>query len=246
MLFIMTRFFKSIWTSSVNAVVLLTIASAEDVDLTKLPPAANVPVDFSREIYPIFKESCVQCHGPDKHKGNYRLDTKEGAFKPGKDGPNIIPGNSAKSPLIQMVAGLVEDGLMPPPDAKGNPEPLTKIQIGLLRAWIDRVASWPNGPIPEFTKELSFIRDIEPILTPSCVECHGPTQTKGGLRLDQREGLLKGGKNYGPSIIPGNSARSPLIIVVTGKDEDLPLPEKHKLDSKKAQLIGKWIDQGAN
>ena len=52
----------------------------------------------------------------------------------GRHGIDIIPGDSAKSPLIHYVARLVED-LEMPPDGKG--EPLTRDQIALLRAWID-------------------------------------------------------------------------------------------------------------
>ncbi len=223
----------------------LAAAGALAADPGKLPAASTGPVDFARDIYPLFTESCVKCHGPEKAKGHYRMDTKAGAFKPGEHGPNIIPGDSAGSPLMQMVAGLVEDGLMPPPDPKGKSQPLTAQQIGLLRAWIDHGAAWPDGPIPVFVKEITFARDITPILTKSCLECHGAADPKGGLRLDAREAAIKGGKSYHPAVLPGHRAKSPLMIVVTGKDEDLPLPEKHKLDEPASRLIGQWIDQGA-
>src|SRR5207245_242161 len=63
----------------------------------------------------------------------------ESALKGGDNGVDLIPGNSAKSPLIFYVARLVEDMEMPPP---GKGEPLTLAQIGLLRAWIDQGALW--------------------------------------------------------------------------------------------------------
>ena len=95
----------------------LTVGAAE-VDISKLPPVAAQKPDFVRDIYPIFKEHCVSCHGPEKQKGKYRIDTKEGAFKAGENGASIIPGHSEKSPLIHMVAGLIDEGLMPPPKAE--------------------------------------------------------------------------------------------------------------------------------
>jgi len=55
---------------------------------------------------------------------------------------DVIPGQSAKSPLIHYVTRLVEDMEMPP---AGKGEPLTPEQIGLLRAWIDQGAHWPAG-----------------------------------------------------------------------------------------------------
>ena len=116
----------------------LVSASAAEVDQSKLPPPAVRPVDFARDIKPIFDKSCVPCHGADKHKGGFRLDSPA-ALKGGDNyAPSIIPGKSAGSPLIHFVAGLVDDMLMP---SKG--ERLTAEQIGLLRAWIDQGAQWP-------------------------------------------------------------------------------------------------------
>ena len=111
----------------------------KDLDLSKLPPAANAPVDFAREIQPLLAERCVKCHGPEKQKGGLRLDGKTAARKGGDDGKIFEPGKSAESRLIHLVAGLDADKVMPP---KG--ERLTPEQIGLLRAWIDRGADWPD------------------------------------------------------------------------------------------------------
>ncbi|MEO6036061.1 MAG: DUF1553 domain-containing protein [Verrucomicrobiota bacterium] len=122
-----------------SALVLLRATGADvAVDISKLPPPFAGAVEFSQDIQPIFEKSCYPCHGPEKQKGDYRLDRKEVALKGGENGPNILPGKSAQSPLIHFVSGLVEDKKMP---AKG--EPLTSNQIGLLRAWIDQGASWP-------------------------------------------------------------------------------------------------------
>ncbi len=234
------------WRIQFAALVLgSSLLAAAEVDVKKLPLPVARKVDFEKEIYPLFKESCFGCHGPEKQKGKYRIDTKAGAFTQGDDGPHIIPGNSGKSPLIHMVAGLIDEGLMPPPDDKGKNPPLTKEQIGLLRAWIDQGAVWPEGEIKEFVKELTFAKDIQPLLKTACVECHGEAQAKGGFRADSREALLKGGKNYGAAVLAGNGAKSPLLIIAAGKDEDIPVPEKHKLNDRQVELLKKWIEQGA-
>jgi hypothetical protein len=52
----------------------------------------------------------------------------------------IKPGDSANSKLIQLVAGVLKDAVMPP-----EGERLSKEQVGLLRAWIDQGANWPEG-----------------------------------------------------------------------------------------------------
>ncbi len=105
-----------------------------------LPAAATRAVDFARDIQPIFAAKCYACHGPQKQKAQFRLDRKADALKGGDShAPDIIPGKSADSPLIHFVAGLVPDMQMP---QKG--EPLTMEQVGLLRAWIDQGAQWPD------------------------------------------------------------------------------------------------------
>src|SRR5262245_8665453 len=115
----------------------MTVAAAEGV----LPPPASRAVDFKREIQPLFAERCYSCHGVDKQKGGLRLDRKIDALTGGDSGKVIAPGKSAESLLIQNVAGLDPDNLMPP---KGKGEPLSKEQIAVLRAWIDAGAAWPD------------------------------------------------------------------------------------------------------
>ncbi len=115
------------------------LPAAAEINISKLPPPATTQVDFARDIQPIFEKSCLRCHGPEKPKSRFRLDNRDAALKGGANGIDIISGDSAKSPLIHYVAGLVEDMEMPPPE-KGDP--LTSQQISLLRAWIDQGANW--------------------------------------------------------------------------------------------------------
>ena len=115
-------------------------APAAEVDISKLPPAAKGPVDFDRDVRPIFEQSCFRCHGPEKPKSHFSLATRESALKGGDDNTDdIVPGDSARSRLTYNVSGLVADMQMPPP---GKAEPLTPAQIGVLRAWIDEGAKW--------------------------------------------------------------------------------------------------------
>ena len=116
-------------------------ASAPTLELAKLPPATARAVDFVKDIEPIFAKSCQSCHGAEKQKSEYRLDSRAAALKGGENyTPAIKPGDSAGSPLIHLVAHLVPDAKMP---AKGDP--LTAGQIGLLRAWIDQGARWAEA-----------------------------------------------------------------------------------------------------
>ncbi|NOS69692.1 MAG: DUF1553 domain-containing protein [Verrucomicrobia bacterium] len=117
-----------------------TSSFAGPVDVSQLPPAAQVRIEFNRDIQPILSKHCYGCHGPDKQENNLRLDVKSAAFKGGDSGPVIVAGKSAESRLIHLVAGLEKNLVMP---KKG--ERLTPEQIGLLRAWIDQGANWPES-----------------------------------------------------------------------------------------------------
>ena len=114
-------------------------AHAAAVDPAKLPAAAKTPgVTFAKDIKPLFEKSCFKCHGAEKQKGKLRLDSLEATLKGGENAPNVIVSNSAKSPLVWSIARVGdEDDFMPPKD-KG--EPLTREQVGLVRAWIDQGA----------------------------------------------------------------------------------------------------------
>ena len=111
----------------------------------ELPPSVQHAVDFAHDVRPILQERCFGCHGSEKQKSGYRLDARDAAIRGGDSGDAaIIPGKSADSPLIQFVAGLDADKLMPP--KKSDKPRLTAGEIGVLRAWIDHGAVWPEDP----------------------------------------------------------------------------------------------------
>ena len=104
------------------------------------PPAASRAIDYATDVRPILETRCYACHGPKKQKADLRLDEKAAAFRGGSDGLEAIrPGHSAESELIRRVASRDPEERMPP-----EGEPLTPDQIGILRAWIDQGAKWPD------------------------------------------------------------------------------------------------------
>ncbi|HWV98879.1 MAG TPA: c-type cytochrome domain-containing protein [Candidatus Acidoferrum sp.] len=132
----------------ISSACLVTVYAAEkekkkvQIDLSKLAPAASKQgVTYATDIKPIFDTSCIKCHGEQKPKGHLRLDSLEGAIKGGEDGKVVIAGDSAGSVLIANIAHLGDpDDYMPPPKNKAGIGPLTKEQIGLIRAWIEQGA----------------------------------------------------------------------------------------------------------
>jgi hypothetical protein len=92
---------------------------------------------------------------------------------------------------------------------------------------------------------VDFARDVRPILARHCFECHGSDTQASGLRLDQRQSAFKGGKSGKPAIVPGNSAQSRMILVVTGRDRLQMPPDGSRLAANEIQTLRRWIDDGA-
>jgi hypothetical protein len=90
-----------------------------------------------------------------------------------------------------------------------------------------------------------FESKIRPVLVAECYECHDAKKQKGDLRLDYRDGLLKGGEE-GPSIIPGDAKKSILLQSMEHTHETLEMPKKRpKLDAQILADFAEWINRGA-
>ena len=136
---------------------------AQELDLSKLPPPAQKRIDFVRDVQPILSSRCYSCHGPDKQENELRWDTKSSALKGGTSGKAIVPDKSEQSRMIHLVAGLKTNLVMP---KKG--ERLSSDEVGILRAWIDQGANWPEEVAQPKTKDKadwwSFKPAVRPIL----------------------------------------------------------------------------------
>jgi mono/diheme cytochrome c family protein len=137
-------FRSACWLSGLLACWPACILEAAEPHPGQLPPPATRPIDFAKDIEPIFSGHCYSCHGPGKQESALRLDRKAAALMGGESfgAQAIIAGNSAESVLIQAVAHTHPDLKMP---RKG--ERLGTEQVGLLRAWIDQGAAWPESAV---------------------------------------------------------------------------------------------------
>jgi mono/diheme cytochrome c family protein len=103
------------------------------------PALAAEPVDYTRDVKPIFAANCTSCHGPTKQKADLRLDLYANIKHGGQSGAAIVPQKSSESRLIQAVtAAKPEISKMPP---KGQ---LAAEQIAILKRWIDEGAKGPD------------------------------------------------------------------------------------------------------
>lgn len=231
------------------------------VDASKLPPAA-AQFDFDKDVRPLLEQSCVECHGAEKQKGAFRLDTREMLLKGGENGETVKLGKSADSTLIHHVARLDEDTAMPPKKDRA----LTPHQVGKLRAWIDFGAPYPEGFVIRTTikdgsklspaqiaqlpsplqRKVDFVKEVQPIFAEHCYQCHGPNRQEAAFRLDHKATVLAGGE-LGKALAPGKSDESLLIHFVAGLRPEGRMPRKgDPLTNDQIALLRAWVDQGAD
>ena len=88
-----------------------------------------------------------------------------------------------------------------------------------------------------------FEGKVRPVLEAHCINCHGPSKQKAGLRLDSRAALMKGGDS-GQAIEPGRPEASRLIEAVN-HSADLQMPPKGKLKEAEVAALARWVRDGA-
>src|SRR4051812_19311129 len=97
---------------------IVLIFMAVSAGTAELPPVVDREVDFAQDVRPLLKSRCFECHDARKQQSGFRLDRRSAAMAGGENfRPTIVPGNSADSPLIRIVAGL-EDGYRMPPEGE--------------------------------------------------------------------------------------------------------------------------------
>src|ERR1035441_477022 len=91
-----------------------------------------------------------------------------------------------------------------------------------------------------------FENKIRPVLADHCYKCHSTfaEKIKGGLLLDSREALLKGGDD-GKAIVPGDPEASLLIKAIRYTDPDLQMPKDKKLEDGQIADLTAWVKMGA-
>src|SRR5438046_2424262 len=99
---------------------------------------------------------------------------------------------------------------------------------------------------PPSSSDVSFSKEIAPILVTKCMICHNAEKSKGGYRMESFETFMKGGDSKEKPIVPGEPSRSKLYQLITAKDPDDRMPQKDEpLPAEQIALIEKWIKQGA-
>ncbi|MEZ6061572.1 MAG: PSD1 and planctomycete cytochrome C domain-containing protein [Planctomycetaceae bacterium] len=121
--------------------ILLVAAFAGSSAWATAGEAGDEPVDFNRDVRPIFSDACFACHGPDsgQRQADLRLDLQEGLFR-SQDGVTVVDAkNAANSELLTRIESGDADLVMPP---QGSGKALTAAQKQTIRRWIEQGATW--------------------------------------------------------------------------------------------------------
>ncbi|MDA0835576.1 MAG: DUF1553 domain-containing protein [Planctomycetota bacterium] len=90
-----------------------------------------------------------------------------------------------------------------------------------------------------------FEEHVRPLLVNNCYNCHSATtNSRGGLRVDDRNGLLTGG-DHGPAVVPGDAENSLLMQAVRQIHDKVKMPPKKKLTDEEIAVLEQWIQDGA-
>ena len=193
-------------------------------------PAQAPEEFFERRIRPLLSKNCYACH-TGAESGGLRVDSRTRLLQGGKSGPAVVPGETAKSLLLQAVTW--QGKLKMPPSGKLSDEDVTD-----LTAWVKDGAVWPAAPGDLFTQQ------VLPVLQKSCWGCHAGSQAPNGLHLDSREALLKGGQR-GPAIEVGHPEKSLLLAVLERTHERVKMPPGDPLPAAQIASIAEWVKAGA-
>ncbi len=93
-------------------------------------------------------------------------------------------------------------------------------------------------------KEAFFETKVRPLFTKHCVECHGPAEQSGELRLDMQSAVTKGG-SLGLAVVPGDPEKSHLIRAILYNDPLFEMPPKGKLGDDEIAILVEWVRNGA-
>jgi mono/diheme cytochrome c family protein len=203
------------------------------------PAAETSGPKFEKDVLPIFTEYCFTCHGQSSPRQGLDLRTASSTLRGSNNGPVIVKGSPEQSLLYQKVSAHA----MPPPAYK---QKVPDSAIETIKAWISAGAA-SDQPVGALSKEAAeqrerFQKEILPIFTERCVQCHGAGKPMASLDLRTLASLLNGSKS-GPVLAEGKSDSSVLVRKVVS--HAMPPPGAGRLlSADEVRVLREWIDRG--
>jgi cytochrome b subunit of formate dehydrogenase/mono/diheme cytochrome c family protein len=172
------------------------------------------------DIAPLILAKCATCHSTADLTG-LSMDTYANLMAGGKNGPVVIPGDSANSVFYTLQA------------AGGHPGAFTPDELAIVKAWIDAGAVESFEPVSAPDWE----GDIATLLQSKCSTCHG-SAAMGGLNLSTYADMQKGSAS-GPVVVPGDSDNSLMVTIQEAGGHP------GQLTPEELEIVRSWIDAGA-
>ena len=207
----------------------------EDVPVVAIPDVQQAAA-YNDIVQPILQAKCYNCHGPDKQKGKYRMDSPEFLVKGGKEGEAIVLGNAEESELIRRLLLPKEDKHHMAPSGKTQ---LTENEIAILHWWIEEGADFSK-----VVKDIEQSEKIKPIL----LTLQSDQQELKALPIIPSEDIEAANENdiqklkeVGIVVLPvaqnSNYLMANFVMIPNAGDKEVEL-----LDKIKEQLI--WLKLG--
>jgi cytochrome c len=137
---------------------------------------------------------------------------------------------------------------MPPPThVRATLAALMLAAAGLTGAALSHPAKVVAQADPAPNTMAYYNDKVQPILRENCYRCHGAPNHRGGLQIDTKSGLLRGGHD-GAVIVPGHPEQSLLISLIRHEgpaDDPMPMPPKAKISDADIATVTAWIKAGA-
>jgi mono/diheme cytochrome c family protein len=195
-----------------------------------VPPAEKVC--FSRDILPLMQSSCAQsgCHDAQTREHGIYLGDYDGISD------QVRLGRPDNSDLYKMITEKNEEERMPP-----LPYPrLSQEQIDLIRKWIEQGAENTTCESASCdTVNVTFTKNISPILQQQCLACHSNAGTGGGILLDSYENVKAVAADQ------SKGAEGKLYGAIAHFPAYSPMPKSgNQLDNCKLRQVRLWIDGG--
>ncbi len=192
-----------------------TLAFAALAAFAVAPSAEAMPATkeglefFEKNVRPILIDRCYECHSAEKNssKGGLILDSMDGAYKGGDEGPSVIPGDLEKSLLIKAVRYTDPEFSMPPKKTGGK---LPDEKIAILEEWVKMGAPMPSGGAAKLTGLTGKAREhwaFQPVTKPTVPEVKNKAWVKTPIDAFILAKLEEKGLQPNPSASPESFLR---------------------------------------
>ncbi len=135
---------------------MISVTASVSLLASLLPAGESPSTEFARDVYPILRRACFDCHGADKQEAALRLDSRDAALESAFSSGLIVPGKPSESELLRRLTLPSEDDeIMPAIGA-----PLSKPEVEIIRRWIEQGAAWPEKLV--LSKHWSYVKPTRP------------------------------------------------------------------------------------